>query len=197
MTTEVFLPFDGFYNSWIDAEINNVLECEADELGVERSDFDDYRVYFEAIARDYVGLYNATLREKLADKGKECYAVEFKFKGLISPRYYNFETDRILCTFEACPSLLFAVYRTLVGDFDSLQRDIEATFASRSGFASFCDDFVTAWKNRPITTWDSNELSVLLPHFGIEDFGDSEPTTFRESISDHVHFIADEENNNG
>ena len=184
MTTEVFIPFDGFYCSWIDDEIDRDIGSYLEEYD---KDFDEVEIKtnIEDIAREYVDLYNATLRENLENQDKKHFFVEFKFKELISPREYNFETDRILCTFEDPPIMLHAIYSTLC-DAKNLGRDIRERFESRSGFASFYDEFVRTWPTKMIRDWDYNELSVLLPYFEFDDFDDSDLTTFREAISNNV-----------
>lgn len=183
---EVFIPFPGFYQSWVDMMIDDHLEMEAEELGME--EVENFKVDHEAIARAYVELYEAQLREALESPADGTLPPKFTFKELISPRFYNFETDRILCEVDSIPKLV-AVRKVLMGT-DSLQKDIENRFASRDGFASFYDDFVSEWKTKPYRDWDCNELSILLPRFDLEDF-DLDLTGFNEAIFNNVHIEHD------
>jgi len=177
---EVFIPFCGFYESWIDGIIESCIENELIE-----NDHTDYTVDFEAIARDYVDLYNQELEDQLKDEDAERFMPDLKFKKLIQPREYNFETDRILCTF-TCPRYnLRQVYNTLVGNSEALNKDIQEMFASREGFASFYDDFAKNWREKPLLEWDVNELSILLPDV-VEPYID-EPW-FHESVDGAVNF---------
>ena len=175
---EVFIPFCGFYESWI----NDIIDCELEEL-----DTDNYTVDWEAIARHYVTLYSDTLYERLDEEDALRFMPDLTFERLISPREYNFETDRILCSFTVPRYNLRRIYDTLVGNSDALDRDIQRTFASRDSFASFYDDFACNWRDKPLLEWDSNELSVLLPDI-VEPHID-EPW-FREAVAGCVHVPA-------
>ena len=179
----VFIPFCGFYESWIDGRIDNIIECELEERDL---DFDevDYTVDFEAIARAYVTLYSDVLYERLDEEEATRFMPDLTFERLISPREYNFETDRIKCSFTVPRYNLRQIYNTLVGNSEALDRDIQRTFASRDGFASFYDDFARNWRDKPLLEWDSNELSVLLPDLQLD--GIDEPW-FYESIDDAVN----------
>jgi len=189
MKREVFIPFCGFYESWIDMMIDNHLEQEAEEFGITIDQ--NFRVNFEGIAREYVELYEATLHEEaMGELGRAFNAPRFTFKELISPREYNFETDRILCEVDDVTKL-WAVRQCLVGT-DSLHQDIKDRFKSRDGFASFYDDFVSEWKDKPLEDWDCNELSILLPNYDFEDF-DLDLTNFHEAIYNNVEVLHDEE----
>ena len=176
---EVFIPFPGFYESWVDGLIDDHLEDEAEHFGINIYP-ENYRINFEGIAKEYVKFYANILQEKLEDEGRGDLKVDLQFKELISPRFYNFETDRILCTVDD-PMKLHAVYDVLCGDMERLNRDIQERFRSRDGFASFYNDFANNWMNKPMKDWDCNELSVLLPEFDMEDF-----ELFHEVIMDHV-----------
>lgn len=181
---EVFIPFCGFYESWVDDIIDNCVEYE---LEYHELDFDqmNYEVDFEAIARNYVKLYSDELFEQLDEEGAARFMPDLYFERLISPREYNFETDRILCSFTVPRYNLRRIYDTLVGNAASLNRDIQKEFASRSGFASFYDDFAKGWKEKPLRDWDANELSVLMPDV-VEPYID-EPW-FREAIDQSINF---------
>lgn len=170
----VFIPFCGFYESWIDDLIDNEIEM---------AEIDNYTVDFDGIAREYAILYNDALYERLEEEEALQYMPDLTFDRLISPREYNFETDRIMVSFTTPRYNLRKIYEILTGNDDALDRDIQQTFASRSGFASFYDDFAQGWRSKPLLEWDSNELSVLLPVF---DFVDLDLDAFRETLSDYV-----------
>lgn len=177
---EVFIPFPGFYGSWIDGLIDDHIEMEAEHWEIDEINPENYHVDFEAIAKEYVEFYANILQEKLEDEGRGYLMVQLEFKELISPREYNFETDRILCTVDS-PMKLYQIYALLCGRVQDLARDIQERFCSRDGFASFYDDFAGNWAQKPVSDWDCNELSVLLPEFDMEDF-----ELFHEVIMDHV-----------
>lgn len=186
ITSDIFIPFDGFYESWIDDMIDNEIEMQLEDM---EKDFDEVEVKInrEAIARAYVKLYEATLEEQLEHVGKPHLIVGLGFKELISPREYNFMTDRILGTVNDRGRLRH-IYHVLCGDSHHLDRDIKEQFSSRSGFASFYDDFANNWRDKPLRQWDANELSVLLPYFGGSDF-DLDLTMFQEDVANNVEVI--------
>jgi len=175
---EVFIPFDGFYESWID----DMIESE-----IVHEHIEDYRINFEAVARAYVELYEATLEDDLEYHDKEHLMVGFEFKELISPREYNFETDRILCTVSERYRLR-RIYHELVGDSEKLNQDIQDKFRSRDGFASFYDDFADGWRDKPLAQWDANELSVLLPYYSVDQF-DFDLTLFHEAVHNAIEVM--------
>ncbi len=187
MKREVFIPFCGFYESWIDAMIDDHLEQEAEEFGIVIDQ--NFRINFESIAREYVDLYEATLHEIMDGEGRGFDTPRLTFKELISPREYNFETDHILCEVDDVAKLWAA--RQCITGMDSLQQDIEDRFKSRDGFASFYDDFVSEWQDKPLEEWDCNELSILLPSFGPDNF-DLDLTNFYEAIYNNVEVKCDE-----
>lgn len=183
MNPEIFIPFDGFYESWIDGIIDDEIEMELEYFEIDYDEA-DVTINFEAIARAYVKLYEATLEEQLENEGYAHAMIELEFKELISPREYNFTTDRILC-YVNDRGRLRHIYHVLCGDSNKLDQDIKDHFQSRSGFASFYDDFADNWREKPLRQWDANELSILLPYFNMEDF-DLDLTMFQEDISNNV-----------
>lgn len=182
MKHEVFIPFCGFYESWINGMIDDHIEQEAEEIETEVK-WSDVDINFEGIARAYVDFYEAQLHDAMNDEGRAFDTPRLTFKELISPREYNFETDRILCEVDDVHKL-WSVRQCLLG-FDSLHDDIVDRFASRDGFASFYNRFVDEWEDKSLEDWDCNELSILLPDYDFEDF-DLDLTNFHEAIYNNV-----------
>ena len=90
------LPFDGFYESVSNAMLDGALkQVFSDENGHEHEipdnfyDRIDWCKAHEAYARNYC--------ESLAEYLDRQYdlKISFKFESLQSPKYYNFETDKI------------------------------------------------------------------------------------------------------
>ncbi len=157
------IPFAGFYHSIWDQEMDNWLEQQADWYA-DNKDADRQTVWdqlFEAtdfgaarltIARAYAEAFGCWLADTLD------ITIEGEFDGLSSPRYYNFETDRV---FAKMPE---SVFQTILDelrtkDAETLAKAFRDAFTSCSGFISFYDPVVPA---KPIADWDHNELYVLL-----------------------------------
>lgn len=177
-TLSVKLPFEGFYESSHDALVNEELNMlfEIDDSGCESAIPDAVwgRTDFGAIYMAYVEIYT------------ECFAQAFEyatglelpvtFEDMISPKYYNFETDRV---FAAVPlDALQAIYDDVMqGDCENLEQVLRERHTSRSGFISHYSNDIDDWKGKPLAEWDHNELESLiracLIKYG-EDFDDSD-----------------------
>lgn len=162
------LPFAGFYHSHYDQELDYCLEREIEyqqeegELhGLELHEC--YDAYFNAcnwdiahrdIAREYVGFF----KDLLAEHGLE---IGLEFESMKSPRFYNFETDRIFAYIsEPDANTLFDAVEKAV-----LAETIRERFTSRDGFRSFYSNDIAEWLEKPIDEWDHNELGTLLLAF--------------------------------
>lgn len=150
--TEIVIPFAGFYNSLHDGEIDCALEqMLSDESG---------SAYSGLVARFYDRANFRSVHEDYAKAYAEAFADEFKikleFKALVSPREYNFTTDRIFCEIDAVE-----VQRLFDGTCpNELTRVAEEMFTSRDGFSSYYSPDWRSWG--PPDTWDHNQLACLL-----------------------------------
>jgi hypothetical protein len=81
---------------------------------------------------------------------------------MTSPRFYNFETDRVFANIsEHAARKLFAYSRKL-DNHATLAKVIRARFTSRDGFHSFYSNSLAEWLEKPLDEWDHNELGTLL-----------------------------------
>lgn len=145
------IPFDGFYGSvtswFIDDEIDMLLEETYPDL--------PYSINFMYLAKEYVKAY------------KNISGIDsLDFLDLISPREYNFTTDKILC--EVSLEDIQKLYTQFI-DGGNCQTIIDARFKSRSGFASFYDGFCNGWATKSVEDWDENELFILFPEFDYQE----------------------------
>ena len=149
------IPFSGFYQSLHDSEFDTALEriCETDNSGgycnadllARAVDCVDWGVAHEAYAQEYA----------------ECFAQEFGIPGMVfeslrSPRWYNFETDRIYCEVPAA-TMARIFEQTPRGTLDSVAAEM---FTSRSGYISFYSPEVANWGN--LEAWDHNQYLALV-----------------------------------
>lgn len=172
---ETVIPFMGFYESIISAEIDSVLEREAEymadcedltfiegasvaDICEALSDAIDYQGLRKAIALDYVDAFAEFLGELWLEGSP------LTFKSLKSPREYNFSTDII--TAEINVAAVETMFKVLSEDgFKDLKRVIEERHTSRSGFASFYSNDINVWLASPVAEWDKNELETLIIAF--------------------------------
>ena len=153
----VQIPFDGFYQSvtdaMIDSEIENYIYNKQEENS-DYNDYPDYRVNFDYLAREYVKAYQSWMKEN------DYPTIALEFESMVSPREYNFTTDRIFCYVGF--SDIDKLYSLFI-ECEDAQKIINDTFKSRDGLVSFYDDFCHEWKTKPLAEWDHNELMVLFP----------------------------------
>ncbi len=168
------IPFSGFYESMYSSEIDSLeerecenlaeLECEkyAPEFRLEAGDFGErlfdcvnYQTVQLAIAKTYTDALNIYLTEAIGfDPG-------LKFESMISPREYNFETDRIYAHIpRATVRKLFTM--SARDGHKMLMEVIAERFTSRSGFISYYENQLNSWLAKRVTEWDHNELETLL-----------------------------------
>ena len=105
---ESTIPFDGFYESFISADIDNQIgqqiEWDSDIHDLNESEeeilYNNYLTvntsyFYNQIAEDYTNFYIDALNERL-----EGFTLNATYKYFYSPREYNFETDRIFIEIE-------------------------------------------------------------------------------------------------
>ena len=115
---ESTIPFDGFYESFISADIDHQIQFDT-EYYSELYDLNESeeellcnsflninsQKFYNQIAEDYTNFYIDALNDRL--KG---FRLDAKFKILSSPREYNFETDRIFIEIEKNHAIDFIKY---------------------------------------------------------------------------------------
>lgn len=147
------IPFSGFYCSIWDDITTQYVERQDEELDDQSiSDHMDYQQAHTGIAH----LYTKAFAEWLGDTLER--PVVYQFYDMISPRFYNFETDKIFVRFH--PDVMRAVLDELrARDQDTLMKTFRELFTSRDGFISFYNPAVPA---KPVEHWDEIELFALL-----------------------------------
>lgn len=148
------LPFAGFYGSSHDSNLDLALErlfsdratgCHINQ-GLMNRAFDsiDWQMVHTKYASAYVDAF--------ADE----FGIDLKFESLQSPKYYNFETDRIFCEIseDEVRRLLLDV------DLGDLTTCAKERFTSRSGFHSFYDPDWRTWGD--VLEWDHNQVGTVL-----------------------------------
>ena len=165
MMLKTTIPFSGCYESLHDSEIDRAVESafqddtgEVSDHGLELLNKLWGEINVHPVRRAYAAAY----------AGK--FAEEFKIDGLIfetmvSPREYNFTTDRIFCLMplDTAERLYAGVNKS---DF---REHVKRRFTSRDGFASFYSGNLDEWPVE-LSEWDHNQIGALLEFLAGEDF---------------------------
>lgn len=201
-TFETFCPcFPGFYNSYLfndDEDIEAQDECISvfgsfHELNtglieeiLKTSNFElqfDFDNYMDYAAKKYCNV----VAEKLNDifyfsKDFETDNPGFKieFEKVVSPRFYNFETDSVNCkiTFDVVMALDYCRK-----NFEKFEKYLEENYKSRSGFISFIDYHAETWFNTK--NWTTIHPGAVLQFILLNENADCE-YEFCERVFEYI-----------
>lgn len=130
---ETRLEFGGFYESIhkgiIDSQIESFIEFDNDENDTNKTE-EDYNFNYSLMYQDYIEQYCKLLEDYILNE----YNIDVNFTDLklVSPQYYNFETDKIECKLDK-PSTIRDYFKTHEDFLDYLQ---DAT-QSYDGYTSY------------------------------------------------------------
>ena len=125
------IEFGGFYGSAHEYLVESAIEMYfADDDGV--MDWDLVTVDWNEAYENYIKEYTRNLSEWLADEHD--VSIEFKKLSLDSPKYYNFETDKIIADVTKRDTMRLLAKFDKDIDFDTYLLDATK---SRSGYISF------------------------------------------------------------
>jgi hypothetical protein len=152
-TFSALVPFAGFYDSWHNAHIDDAEESLfQDDSGHILSQ----RLYQEFTSNlNYGSVFESYAETYVACLG-EAIGISLAFEEMVSPRAYNFETDRLFATLTR--SDLAHILRTVRGK--RLNQKAAEWFTSRSGFISSYPNRPSSWS--PIRDWDHNHVGCAL-----------------------------------
>lgn len=159
------VPFSGFYHSIHDMYIDNHIEYELDylesELGYTDEQLDiikdkfymmDYAPIRKAICEHYINAYNAVFYDEYD------IHLDLEYSQLISPQFYNFETDRLYALIDES---IYNEVSALINseDFKTMLKD---KFKPQSGFMPF-QSTLDAIDNNDTVLFSAELLEQLLP----------------------------------
>jgi len=150
-TLSAALPwFPGFYESILDSLMDRTIEMEMEHTGETYEQVMDrysYPIAIDALAKGWVKAFS-----------KET-GIPMEFEEMISPREYNFTTDRV---FVRIPVDAIEKIATEMDD-KILRETIRKNHSSYDGFISFyADDLDDPLWQKPVREWDANQLGTLL-----------------------------------
>lgn len=151
----IIIPFSGFYNSLHEDELDRALELLLDNSrGDANNDLLNYAyddVHWHEVMVAYAEAYVEALSQAIG--------IPITFKEMISPRDYNFETDRLLG--EITDLDLHYIHELTP---DTAFREVcERELTPRSGFIPFYSADPDDWG--PPEEWDCAQCGVLLQAF--------------------------------
>ena len=189
-------------SNWLEYECEERKEGEIqypETLRIDQSDmaemlirFTDYTAAYRELAIMYVDALSTLAGEALEISAPEkvkfyCWqekrhksetrqieSLRLTFADMSSPRYYNFETDRVFANIPV--SVIRKLWRISKDDgHETLTRIARERHSSRSGFISHYSPFWREWGD--VNEWDHNQLETLLiaaceiGGFDLEDSG--------------------------
>lgn len=173
----ITIPFPGLYETLLDS----LLAYEVEQMAQQLDETDDvlagsgadaiYAALNDAI--DWGAAHRAVARayaEAFADLASEVagWPLRLVFESMHSPRFYNFETDRVFCEVR-----LDVLLRMRAETPESVMAAAVADlFRPRSGFIPFYSDDLRDWLAKPMDRWDHNEAGTLLIAFLTHKGGD-------------------------
>ena len=189
---ESTIPFDGFYESFISADIEHQIgqqiEWDSDTFDLNEDEqqilWDSYlsvnRSYFyNQIAEDYTNFYIDALNERL-----EGFTLKATYKFFTSPREYNFSTDRIFIEIEKNHAIDFIKY--IIKNYKKeLEEKIKQRFTSRSGFISSYKNSLDLWID-DYSEWDHNQIGTCFELFDLEE--EDINYSLRDYLSERIMF---------
>ena len=172
---ESTIPFDGFYESFISADIDHQIgqqiewDCDLYDLNESEEEilYNNYlsvntSYFYNQIAEDYTNFYIDALNERL-----EGFTLNAKFSFLTSPKEYNFETDRIFIDIEKNHAIDFIKY--IIKNYKKeLEEKIKQRFTSRDGFWSHYKNGLDLW-TQDYSEWDCNMIGTCFELFDLEE----------------------------
>ena len=195
---ESTIPFDGFYQSFISADIEREIEIDI-EYYSELYDLNEFEEellcnsflninsykFYNQIAKDYTNFYidslNAKLNYAYPDHG---FTLKATYKCLESPREYNFKTDTIFIEIEEDHGVDFIKY--IVQNYKKeLEKKIQDKFTNRSGFISFYKNSIDLW-TKDFKEWDCNMIGTCFELFDLEEEEEDIVYSLREYLSETI-----------
>ena len=153
---ELNIPFSGFYQSYHDEECEHHLQSMFDiegcgdvnqELLDKARDVIDWTYVYDEYAKAFAEIFMTS-----------CGFKSFQYNDMVSPREYNFTTDRLFGSLYL--SEIDKMFQET--DKDVLRQVILDRHSSYSGFISFYSNDLNEWKVKDVSDWDHNELGTLL-----------------------------------
>lgn len=196
MKIETFLPsFPGFYestlyNSDMDYYLLRELISGDDRLPTElfrewvsnsRSHYNELKCRWEEYQEDAAKAYCEVIESHARSVLKGDISIEFSH--VWSPKYYNFETDRLYCNidFDAQEAIKYCADHA-----ETFEKYLADHFKSRDGFISFMSYDMIDWMDA--AEWDSRHAGHVLDFILRNEYGDEGVDDFALRVIEDVDY---------
>lgn len=159
---QIFLPsLEGFYESCWTPDWEQI-EADHDERGITLTDewgIDEQ--YYKDVAAEYTACMQECYRNELG------VDIRLEFTELVSPREYNFSTDKIYCKL-SCDNIKDFVGRInalILENYDKMSEYIKERHSTRDGFVSFLSSEIREWLHE----WQNDERMMSCVLFYLVD----------------------------
>lgn len=178
------LPFSGFYHSshseLLDSTLHYMFADETGNTNVELTDRAFSNVNWTKVHEEYAKIY--------AENFAGMFNLEtLAFKDLVSPKYYNYETDRLFC--EISLDEVASIYEKV--DKNRLRALIKEKFTSYDGYISFYPNDLHEWPY-DLKDWDHNHIGTLLEAYVLQEgFEQSEVAIMDDPFEQCYYILTD------
>ena len=153
---QIRVPFAGFYYSVHDQALDGGLELiNMGDCGEDRGILATDNVDWPSVRLAYVQAYLGKLSEAID--------LPMSFAELVSPRFYNFETDGIFANIDMA-DIRSLHAKTMADPYleQSFRDHVHRVLERRSGFIPFYSNNLDDWGG--LADWDEAQISVLIDH---------------------------------
>lgn len=162
-----FMGFCGFYYSMFDSDnVYDILQSEQDyymsQFDIEGEIDKDIKYNYDEYHKAVADAWAARYADGLSDIVKCISNVK-----IVSPQYYNYETDKIISDVELVDNWKDILRDFIAAKFDSLQTRIHDDWSDRDGFWSFIDSDIDNWPLFLFSDdhFDSRYLEIMLKYY--------------------------------
>lgn len=165
---EASLRFVGFYESMLEHEFDSAVEYTIENMVAENGGDESaiYNANQDAIALAFAEYQQGAARETLRLFNEyifDTYGVDIKlqFVKIDSPKFYNFRTDMIDCTYDvdALKSILFSDH-SADARWNEFADFIEEVLKPRSGFIPYYSNRIKDWGE--FDQWEETQRALLI-----------------------------------
>ena len=134
--------FAGFYDSIWSPDDDIYYECAEENLEEDVDFTFDYKQYQNDICKAYTEVWELWMREFISDD------IELEFVEVVSPRFYNYETDSCRVNIRLTQSAEDAIIDKIEKHRNQLTKWIKENHTSYDGFSSYLSNDIDQWPSR-------------------------------------------------